>query len=74
MSDQDIQIKQLADALTRLVKFVPSTKDELDQWYAQARSLEEGDLLRGVPHFLRHYLIDADTRMKDEAYAELQGR
>lgn len=72
MSDEALRIKQLAEELTRLVEFVPATKDELEQWYDQAQKLQEGQLLRGAPHFLYHYLSDADIRMKDEVYSEMQ--
>jgi hypothetical protein len=75
MSDRENQIRRLAEELTRLVEFVPETKDELSQWYALARGrLEEHELLRDAPHFLWHYLADADIRMKDEKYAEVQSR
>ncbi len=73
MSDQDTQIKRLADALTKLVEFVPVTIDDLAQWYDQAQDiLEDPELLGGAPHFLWHYLADADIRKKDEVYAEMQ--
>ncbi len=73
MSDQETQIKRLADALTKLVEFVPETKDDLDQWYDQAQDiLEDPEVLSGAPHFLWHYLADADIRKKDEVYAEMQ--
>lgn len=74
VSGHDIQIKRLAAELTQLVEFVPVTKAELDLWYDQAQRLHESDLLLGVPHFLWHYLSDADIRMKDEEYAEMQNR
>ena len=78
MNDQDIQIRQLAEELTRLSEFVPTSKDELDKWYEQAKRLKDEHLLapdglsQYMPHFLWHYLSDADTRMKDEAYAKMQ--
>ena len=80
MSDQEIQIKRLAEDLTSLTEFVPTSKDELDKWYVQARSLEAdhllapGGLSQYMPYFLWHYLSDADIRMKDEVYAEMQNR
>ncbi len=75
MNDHDIQIKRLAEELTRLVEFVPTTKGELGLWYDRAQLvLEDSDLLKGAPHFLWHYLSDADIRMKDEVYGEMQDR
>jgi hypothetical protein len=75
MSDHDIQIKRLAEAVTKLVNFVPETRDDLDNWYDQAQCiLEDPELLRGAPHFLWHYLADSDIRMKSKAYAEMQNR
>lgn len=74
MSDHDIQIKRLAAELTQLVEFVPVTKTELNKWYDQAQHLYDSGLLLGAPHFLWHYLSDADIRMKDEVYAEMQNR
>ncbi len=79
MSNKHNQIEKLAGALTLLVEFVPKTKEELEQWYIQARNLETEHLLNGglsqdMPHFLWHYLSDADIRMKDESYADIQSR
>ena len=69
------QTRRLAEALASLVAFVPQTSDDLARWYDQAQSiLEDHELLRGAPHFLWHYLADADIRMKDEVYAEMQNR
>lgn len=74
VSDHHIQIARLAKELAHLVDFVPATKDELNKWYDQARRLHESGLLLGAPHFLWHYLSDADIRMKDEVYAEMQNQ
>jgi hypothetical protein len=67
-------IQRLAEELTRLANFVPATKEELNQWYAQAQRLIDSRLLTDAPHFVWHYLSDADIRMKDEVYAEMQNR
>jgi len=75
MKNQNGQIERLAEVLSSLVNFVPETSDDLDHWYDQAKCiLEDHELLRGAPHFLWHYLADADIRIKDEAYAEMQNR
>ena len=78
-NNQDIQIKRLAEALTRLADFVPASKADLNQWYDQAQQIKDDHLKGGedyleVPHFLWHYLSDADIRMKSEVYAEMQNR
>ena len=73
MDDERSHIKALAEALTALIKFVPKTRLELDEWYDKANSmLKDPYLLRRAPHFIWHYLADADIRMKDESYAEMQ--
>lgn len=75
MKNQNSQIERLAETLTSLVNFVPESSDDLDRWYDKAECvLEDHDLLKGAPHFLWHYLADADIRMKDEVYAEMQNR
>ena len=79
MKNQQTEIKQLGNALRCLNEFVPCSKAELKQWYEQARRLEAEHLKGGedyldVPNFVWHYLSDADIRMKDEIYAEMQGR
>jgi tetraacyldisaccharide 4'-kinase len=72
-----IGIERFREALSQLVEFVPATRAELDQWYAQAERLRS-DFLTGLgpspymPHFLWHYLADADIRMKDKTYAQMQ--
>ncbi|CAN5572264.1 hypothetical protein BH10ACI2_BH10ACI2_17840 [soil metagenome] len=75
MTDESGQIKALEEALTALIKFVPKTRLELDEWYNQANCiLERPDLLQGCPHFIWHYLADADIRMKDDSYLEMQNQ
>jgi hypothetical protein len=69
------RIKQIGEALAALVDFVPSSKFELKDWYDQAQQFKDDHIIypnKGVPHFLWHYLSDADIRMKDEKYAEMQ--
>ena len=73
MTYRDKQICRLADELALLLEFVPTSKEELKQWYDRAQSLQDDKgLLQDAPHFLWHYLSDADIRMKDESYAEIQ--
>ena len=48
----------------------------LDSWYQEARRLQASmlELEADVPHFhfLMHYLIDADIRLKDPRHAASQ--
>jgi hypothetical protein len=58
-----------------LAQFVPTTKDELKQWYDLAQNFIDLHLkATGAPHFLWHYLSDADIRIKSEEYAEMQNQ
>jgi hypothetical protein len=73
MRNQEDSIKRLAEAVTELVKFVPTTKDELTEWYDRAQVImDDGDMMTNAPHFLWHYFSDADIRMKEPDYAEIQ--
>lgn len=79
MSDQSDAVRRLAQKLILLADFSPSGKEELADWYRMAREIEddlvrEGGLSPVMPHFLWHYLADADVRLKDSEYAELQNR
>ena len=75
MKNQNDQLERLAEALTSLLDLVPETRDDLQHWYDEAQLiLESPDLLKGAPHFLWHYLSDADIRMKSPEYAEMQNR
>jgi hypothetical protein len=72
MSSDELEIKRFAEEFANLVKFVPANKNELGEWYGRAERLQREKLFGHVPHFVRHYVSDADIRMKDEAYAEMQ--
>ena len=74
MENQDDSVKRLALALTELVKFVPTNQDQLSNWYDKAHVLGESGLMIDAPHFVWHYLSDADIRMKEPEYAEMQNR
>ena len=68
-------MERLAEALTNLLNFVLETNEDLERWYDKAQYiLEDPDLLKGAPHFLWHYLADADIRMNDAAYEEMQNQ
>jgi hypothetical protein len=34
--------------------------------------MDDGDMMTNAPHFLWHYFSDADIRMKEPDYAEIQ--
>ena len=56
-----------------------SNQAQLDEWYAAARRLKEWisahpELSDAVPHFVWHFLSDADIRLKDPLYAADQTR
>ena len=75
MTIRNVHTERLAEALTSLLNFVPETAEDLARWYDKAQCiLENPSLLKGAPHFLWHYLADADIRMKDPAYADMQRR
>lgn len=72
MSSAELDIKRFAEEFASLVRFIPANKNELSEWYDQADRLQKEKLFGQVPHFVRHYVSDADIRMKDEVYAEMQ--
>ncbi len=69
---------QLAEDLDALEKSRPLIRSDLTGWYERARLVH--DRIRAdaygmeVPHFVLHFLIDADTRVKDRTYAAEQER
>ncbi|HUD41089.1 MAG TPA: hypothetical protein VMR06_03735 [Dokdonella sp.] len=75
MSNEKVVLK-LREALLDLMEREPGKKEDLPEWYEMAGnvknliSIECGDL--NVPHFLWHYLDDADIRLKDARYAGMQ--
>jgi hypothetical protein len=73
MENQNDPINRLAGALSELIKFVPTTKEELTLWYDAAQAImNDREMMVNAPHFLYHYFHDADIRMKDSKYAEMQ--
>jgi tetraacyldisaccharide-1-P 4'-kinase len=71
----NLRMMGLKDALSVLHKFVPTTDEELDEWYRQAKLIQDQHFDGGVayylPIYLWHYLSDADIRMKDKEYASM---
>lgn len=79
MRDRKELFSELAVALEELLAFKPESKSELPHWYVLARNLEaklvvDGGLSPEVPAFLWNYLADADIRLKDPVYRDLQNR
>ena len=67
------KIRRLAEALKQLVEFDPVSKEELTRWCDMAQKIiDDWEGPFAWPHFLWHYLSDADIRMKDAVYAEMQ--
>lgn len=79
MRDRKELFGELAAALEELLAFQPASKSEVPRWYVLARNLEarlvvDGGLSSEAPAFLWNYLADADIRLKDSVYRDLQNR
>jgi hypothetical protein len=73
-------LHELAEGLRTLAVTPVSNRAELDAWYAAAKRLQDWmsahapELSGAVPHFVWHYLADADIRLKDSLYEVDQTR
>jgi hypothetical protein len=70
-------VELLAQDLHRLMKMRVADRHDLHEWYqaariVQARLAVSGSTLPHLPETVWHYLIDADTRLKDPRYAKMQ--
>ena len=76
----DTSLHEIASRLRELAAVSPASAGELSAWYSAAKEFEgwlsarPAQLLDQVPHFIWHYLADADIRSKDEAYRHHQER
>ena len=67
-------LRQAGRTLRELAESTPVDRDELAAWYERARQFEavlrsdSGALSDAIPHFVWHYLADADIRVRDLAY------
>lgn len=67
-------LRQVGRMLRELAESTPEDVRELPAWYKRARELESvlqsdsGALSDAIPHFVWHYLADADIRARDLAY------
>lgn len=75
MKDYSGLVKALEDIESSNIE----SDKEIGDWYLKVRDFER-ELLIGegyseiVPHFLWHYLADADIRRKSKEYNAMQGR
>ena len=75
METEKQTLATLATKLRKLIEKEPKTKEDLESWYQAAKMFEtevapiDNDRL---PHFVDHYLSDADIRLKDVAYRKEQ--
>jgi hypothetical protein len=66
-----INVTEFCRKLRELARRPVNTHDDLDEWRALARELEasiSADLADRIPHFVWHYLTDADIRFREEGY------
>ena len=70
--------KPIAQKLRKLSQMPLVTRDDLaslnicaDQLLAELRAMEQS-VYDSLPHFIEHYLADADIRLKDCKYCEAQ--
>jgi hypothetical protein len=65
----------LADELERLVQLPLASKAQVNQWYSEARKVQDA-LSRShffdFPHHIWHYFSDADIRARDPDYKRSQ--
>jgi hypothetical protein len=67
-------LRQLGRMLRELAESTPEDARELPAWYERAREFESvlrsdgGALSDAIPHFIWHYLADADIRARDLTY------
>jgi hypothetical protein len=70
-------VQLLAQDLRRLMELPVADRQGLDAWYRAARAVQDrlaqsASTLPHLPETIWHYLIDADTRLKDPRYATMQ--
>jgi hypothetical protein len=70
-------VELLAQDLHRLMEMRVADPTGLHEWYQAARLVQDrlalpGSALPHLPETVWHYLIDADTRLKDPRYATMQ--
>jgi hypothetical protein len=73
----DISIGAAGRLLRNLAESSPTDAGQLDAWYDRADEFqlllkEHSALSELIPHFVWHYLADADIRARDPDYRALQ--
>ena len=66
-------LHRLGRMLRQLAESTPTAKAELPDWYERAQEFQNfisanADQIDALPHFVHHYLADADIRARDEIY------
>jgi hypothetical protein len=79
MNNSHAALVTLAARLNELIEEAPIARRDLARWYEKAREIQAeitrpGGLAPSFLHFIWHFLADADIRLKDSAYAELQNK
>lgn len=77
MTVRAMELQVLGRQLRRLADQPVLAKSDLDGWYELAhqvrqRILADENLARAVPHFVWHFLSDADIRFREPEYARQQ--
>jgi hypothetical protein len=76
----DTSLQEVAQRLRWLAAVSPAGPGELKAWYAAAKEFRDWlsarpeRLIDQVPHFVWHYLDDAEIRAKDVVYRRDQER
>jgi hypothetical protein len=77
MNDSD-GLRALGSRLRALVESSPNRPEDLERWHHDAdafrRYLASDHATVAVPHFVSHYLSDADIRVKDAGYRVTQDK
>jgi len=79
MSIRAADLRSFGNLLESLINIEIRNSSDLADWYAKAQVIKNmatsnADLSNVVPHFVWHYLSDADIRLKDEEYAKIQNK
>jgi hypothetical protein len=72
MAGQNL-IQEAALMLRRLAESTPTNSDQLSQWYERSREFQaflkaHPAICNAMPHFVHHYLADADIRAREPEY------
>jgi hypothetical protein len=77
LSSQPLTIATVINSVRALADRRVESLDGLEAWYREAAALKgtlesHPEISSLVPHFVWHYLDDADLRLKDSAYRASQ--